>query len=122
MGRKKEYSDEEILGALRAFYEKHGRAPYKREQRGMQCGVPSSSTLAQRFGSAPRAFRLAGVPTNSPGSWNNAPRIELPPIDPVKAEALTREKQAWWSRTERSDVPPKHGLLTWTHPYARRAG
>jgi hypothetical protein len=50
------------------------------------------------------------------------PVVVLPPIDPVKAEALTREKQAWWSRTERSDVPPKHGLLTWTHPYARRAG
>jgi hypothetical protein len=121
MGRKKEYTDEEILGALRAFYEKHGRAPYKREQRGMQCGVPSSATLVQRFGTTAKALRKAGVPPNTPGSWS-VPVVVLPPIDPVKAEALTREKQAWWSRTERSDVPPKHGLLTWTHPYARRAG
>lgn len=62
MGRPRVYTDEQLLDALRAFGKAHGgRAPFKRERRGMEFGIPSTWILAERFGSPGRAFELAGL-------------------------------------------------------------
>lgn len=121
IGRPRGVTDAAILDALRAFYATHGRSPHSREMRGMNHGVPSTCLLKLRFASVARAFALAGIPTHRRGGQVvHGRRRWVVPIDPVKAEQLTREKQAWWSRNERSELP-LHGLTTWTHPYARRS-
>lgn len=125
-GRCRVHTDEQILEALRTFYATHGRAPFVREQRGMRLGVPCKSQLIQRFGSIDRAYRLANVPRNPQGGRaihgryrdNEKPHIALSPINPEKAEAVTRAKRDYWQQVENG----KHGLTGWQHPYARKAG
>jgi len=56
------YSNEEMLGELRAFYERVGRAPKKREA---QDRLPfGESTVTKRFGSWNKALIAAGVPVS----------------------------------------------------------
>ena len=119
MGRPRAYTDEQILDALCQFYATHGRIPFSRERRGMNHGVPSDSLLKLRFGTVTNALRKAGLPVRSKGGLViHGNRCEtVRPIDPVKAEAVTRAKRAYWQQVERG----KHGLVNWQHPYARRS-
>lgn len=118
-GRPRGVTDAEILDALRAFYVRHGRSPLAREMRGMNHGVPSRCLLKTRFGSPARAFGLAGIPTRRKGGQTVHGRRQcaVVPIDPERAEAVTRAKRDYWSQVFQG----KHGLTTWVHPYARRS-
>jgi hypothetical protein len=121
MGRTRLYSDEQIIAALQAFYAKHGRAPYVREQRGMYYGVPGKALLAHRFGGLDRAYEIAGVPRNPqggraihPGKMRHPkkPSMSIVPIDPRKAREITERKKAFWQNGTGS---------TWVHPYRKTA-
>lgn len=52
------YSDEEMLNALKDFYNKHGRRPYMKDFKGVK---PSCDMIAKRFGSWRKALDKAGV-------------------------------------------------------------
>jgi hypothetical protein len=121
MGRVRRWTREEGLVALRTLAARLGRTPRSREMGGGEC--PSTQFFLKYFGSISAAQRAAGLwPTNKGRKAYRPPgadwRIHIVPIDPEKADAVTRAKRAYWENISRG----KHGLSGWTHPYARRAG
>lgn len=114
-GRPRIWSDEWALALLVRAARRLGRTPYVNELKAMHC--PTVGFYKRRFGSFRKAVELAGLTPNPEGG-----RLSVW-IDPEKAARLTEEKRRYWGSVERSETAkdlPRHGLATWTHPYAKQ--
>lgn len=123
-GRRTRWSRDAALGALQSLAAELGRAPYAREMGTRRC--PSTQFFKKHFGSCRAAMLAAGLTPNPEGGRAIHPgkirhpdkrHLVLVPVDPERAEELTRAKRAYWQQVAQG----KHGLAGWTHPYARSA-
>lgn len=122
-GRRRKWTEENAIEALRSLGLRLGRTPFAREIGTTRC--PSIRVFRRYFGTMRAAMLLAGLTPNPEGGRAIHPgkirhpekrHMALVPIDPAKADAVTRAKRDYWSELARG----KHGLSGWTHPYARR--
>jgi hypothetical protein len=91
--RRNAWDEAEMLGALQAWSDEHGRSPRRVEWREATCAHPSALTVCSHFGEWTRALRKAG----------------LPPVPPARPYAWTPPEiiealQRW---TRRSGSAPK---------------
>jgi transposase-like protein len=103
---RRNWTRDEALAGLRQVAAELGRTPTAREMGTLLC--PSTAYFRKHFGSINNAIQAAGLELNAPG------RRAVPPIDPLKANEITRAKQAYWANGGK--VP-----TTWVHPYRQRS-
>lgn len=101
-GRRRRWTPEAGIEALRSLAAELGRAPTSRETGTPRC--PSSRWFADNFGRPYSEVLL------SQGLLPAPVARKMSPIDPVKAAKITHQKRAWW----------ENGGDSWIHPYRVR--
>lgn len=80
-GKKKEYSNEELLDYLSIYHQENGNIPTESDaRRGL---IPDVGVYKRHFGSLPKARKLAGI-QDVPSRWKTLSRYENPESLEVK--------------------------------------
>lgn len=70
------WAKEDVIDALQAFAERHGRAPSKTELERPPAGYPSAPTVRRRFGSFTAGLRAAGLEPVGARRWSDREIVE----------------------------------------------
>lgn len=88
-GGERQYSDDDLVAAIQAFADTHGRAPTSREASSVFTDLPHHDTYVRRFGSWNAALEAAGYnsrPQGAPSQFSDVSRIDATIADGGFAE------------------------------------